>query len=311
MRWRRWLVALLGLAPALVAAQPFALQPLHGADGALLQALERGPLAPPVRLRVVVIPGSGCAGMGAIADRYFAGLLQARVLVLHKRGVAADAITSADECSADFLRQDAHSVWLADAQAALGAWLAQQEKADHAAREAVPPLVLVGISEGAELLPRLAAQVHPAALVLIASSGLDPADAGRLQAQRLGALGAWTRLEREQAGPQPDDVIAEGRSLRYWRDLWHWPLAQPLLQGPWPLLQAWGSEDALVPQAAYQRFQVQALKRAAPYCGVRLSGADHGLQAPGRDGVRWLWDRLARWVHAPKQDGCSVFDESP
>lgn len=308
MRWRPWLAALAGIIPALAAAVPlFAPRPLPGADGAPLQAIERGPLAPPERLRVVVIPGSGCAGMGPLADRYFAGLLHARVLVLHKRGVAFGATTRPGECDAEFLRQDAHSIWLADAQAALRAWLEEQD----AAREAAPPLILVGISEGGELLPQLAARVHPAALVLIGGSGLDPALAGRLQALRLGAQQAWARLDQLQASPRPDDVIAEGRSLRYWRDLWHWPLAQPLLQGPWPLLQAWGGEDALVPQTAYQRFQAQALARAAPYCGVRLPGADHGLQSPARDGVRWLWDRLERWVRAPAPGGCSAFEESP
>lgn len=301
---RRWGLVLPALGLCLGAwAAPFAVRPLPGADGTLLQAIERGPLAPPERLEVVVIPGSGCAGMGSFAQRYFAGLLHARVLVLHKRTVQADATTAPSACGADFVRQDAHSLWLADAQAALLAWQAQ--------RPPSRPLVLVGISEGAELLPALAARLQPDGIVLLGSSGLDPVDAARLQAERLGAQGAWERLAQSQAGPEPDDTVVQGRSLRYWRDLWHWPVRQPLLEGPWPLLQIRGSEDARVPPAAYQRFEAQARGRAAPYCAVRLASADHGLQAPGRDGVQWLWARLERWARAPRQGWCPVFTEFP
>jgi|GEM_PF-5893195 len=59
-------------------ASAFASHPLPGVDGTPLQAIVRGPLAPPERFRVVVVPGSGCAGMGTVAERYFAGLLHAR-----------------------------------------------------------------------------------------------------------------------------------------------------------------------------------------------------------------------------------------
>ena len=54
--------------------------------------------------------------------------------------------------------------------------------------DAVMPQLLIGISEGAELLPALASEVPAlAGLVLISASGLDPLEAGTLQAQRLGA----------------------------------------------------------------------------------------------------------------------------
>ena len=264
------------------APSAFRAQALPGRDGATLQALERGARAAPLRYRVVVVPGSGCAGMGAFADRYFAGLLHAQVLVLHKPGVDPQARTAPGDCPAAFVQADALGAWQAHARAALQAWLARQD--------AALPTVLVGISEGAELLPGLAPAVpHLAGLVLVASSGLDPREAAALQAARLGQQAAWQALEQVQAGAAPDGALAQGRSLRYWRDLWRWPLAQPLIDGPWPLWQVWGEADALVPPEAYAHFAARAQGRAAPWCARRLPGADHGLQAPGGDGVQRLW----------------------
>lgn len=148
-------------------SETFALRPLPGADGATLQALVRSERTAPLRYRVIVIPGSGCAGMGPIADRYFAGLLHAQVLVLHKPGVDPQARTAPADCAPDFVQQDRLSTWFAQARVALQADAQQRE------REGAPvlPQLLVGISEGAELLPALAPEVPQlAGLVMLASS---------------------------------------------------------------------------------------------------------------------------------------------
>ena len=55
----------------------FQVHTLPGDGGVTLSALQRSERAAPLRYRVIVISGSGCAGMGAMADRYFAGLLHA------------------------------------------------------------------------------------------------------------------------------------------------------------------------------------------------------------------------------------------
>src|SRR6218665_1316384 len=86
-------------------ASAFRLHPLPGADGVVLQALLRSERVAPLRYRVIVLPGSGCAGLGAFAERYFAGLLHAQVLVLHKPGVAPQARTAAANCAPDFVPQ--------------------------------------------------------------------------------------------------------------------------------------------------------------------------------------------------------------
>ena len=292
-------------------AERFALRPLPGADGATLLALTRSERTASLRYRVIVIPGSGCAGMGPIADRYFAGLLHAQVLVLHKPGVDPQARTAPADCARDFVQQDRLSSWLAHARAALVA------DAQQRAREGAPalPQLLVGISEGAELLPALAPEVPQlAGLVVLASSGLDPQEAGALQAQRLGAQADWEELGRMVAGRRPDSAVAQGRSLGYWRDLWNWSLTLPLVRSPWPLLQVWGGDDALVPLAAYERFAELASLRTVPYCARRLDGANHGLQrgaGPLTDGVQLVWAWIEQWARNPASGLCAPLLDRP
>ena len=282
------------------AASAFYQRPLPGQAGVMLQALERAPRLAPLRYRVIVIPGSGCDGLGAWADRYFAGLLHAQVLVLHKPGVQPGDRTAPGRCPPSFVATDALAAWQAHAQAAVQAWAARSD--DNVAL----PTVLVGISEGAELLPGLAPQVPQlAGLVLLASSGLDPREAGALQAQRLGALPAWAALERAQAGSGPDSDVVQGRSLRYWRDLWHWPVAQPLIDGPWPMIQVWGGADELVPPQAYAGFHARAQGRWAPFCARSLPDADHDLQSGQRDGVQQVWAWLEQWARQPGDGLCA------
>lgn len=310
--------------PPLASELPAALgawrvEQLPGEAGARLAVLARSERTPPARFRVIVVPGSGCAGMGPWAERYFAGLLHASVLVLHKPGVDPFARTFPGDCAPGFVQQDRLSIWLAHARAALQAdALAQQNRG-----AAALPQVLVGISEGAELLPGLAPHVpRLAGLVLLSASGLDPRQAGALQAQRLGAAADWEALGAKVGGGLPDSTVVQGRSLGYWRDLWHWPVARPLLDSPWPVLQVWGSDDALVPAVAYGQFALQVQQSQqrgaghapAAWCARRLEGADHGLQRPARpgqdamDGVQLTWAWLEQWARAPHAGMCAPLE---
>jgi pimeloyl-ACP methyl ester carboxylesterase len=273
-------------------------------DANPVPVLQREALVAPARYRVIVLPGSGCAGMAPIADRYFAGLLHAQVLVLHKPGVDMQAWPAPSPCPSGFVQRDSLSRWQAQAQQAL--------RADAALRSQVSPLPslpqwLVGISEGGELLPGLAEEVpHLAGLVLLSASGLDPLEAGVLQAQRLGQLAAWQTLDAAQRSDAPDSAEQEGRSLRYWRDVWRWRVARPLLESPWPILQAWGDADALVPPQAYLRFAERAQGRTAPFCVLRLAGADHGLQRGDVDGVQRVWAWLENGARAVGESPCKA-----
>jgi len=47
----------------------------------------------------------------------------------------------------------------------------------------------------------------------------------------------------------------------------------------------------------------------APWCDLRLPGADHGLSgAPpsARDGLQWLWAQLENWARNPAADLCAL-----
>jgi hypothetical protein len=261
-------------------------------------AFHRQALVQPTRYRVVVIPGSGCTRWAPIADRFFAGLLHADVVALHKPYVDVMG-AQGDSCSPTFVATDSLPFWRDAAVAAVAALPRDPE------REL--PTVVVGISEGAEVLLDVARSLPAvAALVMVSASGLDPAMAGAMQAQRIGQTRAWQTLGAMQSSDQPDGALVQGRTLRYWRTFWHWSLSTPLLTSPWPLLRIWGDADELVPLDAYLQFNQLALNSQAVFCDLRLPGADHGLQTRQRDGIQWLWSQLERWARQPGSPICDV-----
>ncbi len=265
-----------------------------------VQALHRPVLAQPARYRVVVIPGSGCSGLSEVADRMFRGLLHGEVWVLHKPGVRIDAGPAPTQCPPGFVEHDDLVQWRADAEAALRALPLD---------DASLPIVIVGVSEGGELLPFLVGALPRVdAAVLIGASGLDPVEAGARQASRLGEREEWQALERAQASDLPDEQLHDGRTLRYWRGLWQWRSEAPLLALPVPLLQAWGSADRLVPPQAYERFAQLARQRpAGAFCAMKLAGADHGLQSAQADGLQKVWRVLEQWGRQGGQGLCEAW----
>ena len=277
--------------------------PLASDPGDSLLALRREPLQQPARYRLVVLPGSGCSGLRDLADRMFVGLRSAHVLLLHKPRVRIDAGASPALCPPGFAEADDLSQWLEDARAALRAHEASAPPAVRAL-----PALLLGISEGGELIPFLADELPRAqALILIGASGLDPLEAGSLQAERLGELAQWRSLAEAQASRRPDQQMLDGRSLRYWRSLWRWRSQDALLASPLELVQVWGDADASLPTDAYERFAERARqRRASGFCSLRLTGADHGLQRAGQDGLQLVWAGFERWAGEPGRAVCAA-----
>ncbi len=278
----------------------WSVQQLPGATlGRHISLLQRSSLVTPVRFRVIVIPGSGCTGFASFAERYFAGLLHAQVQVLHKPGVDVQAGPVPERCPVGFVEADSLESWRDDAIAALKLLEhGDNHRPNDDGNNQRVPILLVGISEGGELLPSLAAAIpNVDGVVLLSSSGLDPREAGALQAARLGEQRAWHRLTKAVDSSLPDTTITEGRTLRYWRTFMRWPLAQPLIDAPLPLLQVWGDADELVPPVAYQRFTERARMRNAPFCSWRMPGASHSLQTlDAADGLQKVWARVEAWA---------------
>ncbi|MES2714455.1 MAG: alpha/beta hydrolase [Pseudomonadota bacterium] len=287
-------MALLLVATSRAAAQPlppagpearFASLPTEADDG---QVLLRPALRGPPRWRVLIVPGSGCESLAPSADRLAQGLRQAQVLLLQKPWLSAPG----QPCSRAHLQADNLADWQQRALRLAAQGLARTD--------AQLPLVLVGLSEGAELLPGLvAARPETVALVLVGHAGLDPAEAGALQAQRLGQATAWQQLMAETRGARDDEALLQGRHWRYWQVLQRWPLLSALLADTRPLLQAFGGADALMPASAYQRFADAARRRAGPFCAIRFAQADHQLREAGADRLQQLW----RWLDQTAAQG--------
>ncbi len=277
----------------------FSFERLPDASGQSTVGLwHRAALVVPQRYRVVVLPGSGCTGWGPFAAGYTAGLLHAEILLLQKPEAEPHGGPAPSDCSARFIARDALSAWESDAVAALREWNAH---ADLATETPVPTMV-VGVSEGVEVMAQVAASLpNVVALVAMSHPGLDPWPLARRQAELRGQRTAWQALEHALAdGGRSDGEILEGRTLRYWRELRTWQVEQPLRDAPWPLLQASGEDDVLIPPQAYAHFRDAMAGRAAPVCVMRLTGADHGLQGPRGNGLKKVWALLEDWGRASR-----------
>lgn len=286
--WRGLLATAAALALALpaLAAQPWRQQLVAGATPDRPVPVLRREAQGEAQVRVVVVVGSGCTGMGPVANDYFRGLERAQVWVLHKPHTRPWVRRDAGDCDPAFVREDRHSRWQADALHAL-----------QALRSTEPdrPTWLVGISEGADLLPALGHALGSSlqGLVLLSASGLDPADTVQLQAQRLGRPDAWEHIRRAALSERADSEIEHGRSLGHWRDLLAWRLFDPLTRERWTVLHWWGDADELIPSAAHERFVREAAGGALRLCTQRWAGADHGLHSAVTGALQpVLWQRL-------------------
>lgn len=261
-----------------------------------VQALWRGASAGPALYRLVVIPGSGCAGMGPLAQRYFEGLQAADIWIFHKPHSRPWVATPPDQCSDDFVQYDSLARWQADALSALQAVLQESARL---------PVLLMGISEGAEILPALAAHTADAllGLVLLSAPGLDPVNAFQWQLQAMARPEVWPELQARVHSARPDDEVVHGRSLRYWRELWRWSLSAPLWASRWTVLQIWGDADEQVPPAAYRAFAERSQGQAMTLCSLRWPGANHALRTPeGLQAQQQLWPVLDRWARQGQLD---------
>lgn len=236
----------------------------------------RGPIE-----RVYVVPGSGCTGMAPILPGYFEGLAAREFVVLHKRHVKAGDWPRPDPCRPGFIQNDELPAW-AQAWQEFLSWDLQHRPVSHR------QMLLLGISEGAELIPSLLAALPDVGMaVLLGSTGLDPWDALLLQLAREQDLAFAEQLQAQLEKPHAtSSTLVGGRSLNYWRTLRHWPVAELIGKSRVPTLVVMGSADQAQAPQGLARFE--ARHQRAMLCTRLVTGADHGLKQKTE---RWpgLW----------------------
>ncbi|MFZ6845577.1 alpha/beta fold hydrolase [Undibacterium sp. RuTC16W] len=254
---------------------------------------------------VFVVPGSGCVSMGKYLPDYFRGLEgesgTLRILILQKRHSQQDD----PGCSDAFIRDDHLSRWQADQSEFIEAQLRLlQSQGQHPRR-----IVMMGISEGAELAALLAA-THPVIthLVMISNGGMQPLDAFRLlasqrnQAGDAGLLAEVQRIDEALLSALPQildktsgnaahtaaftplierQILINGRSRQYWQELNQLRHSENLLSLNKPILLCMGSADQAVPveSADWLEQQFRALKKTNLQRHI-FPDADHGLRSP-------------------------------
>lgn len=241
-----------------------------------------------------VIPGSDCGSMGGLLPGYFEGLDgragAMRIFILHKRFIGTDA---QGNCSAEFTQADHPGRWLADQTEFIRAELA----AARANGQLPGRIVIVGISEGAEIAPILAMRIPRVTHVaLLANGGMDPFDTYRLQMLRHGFHQAVAEIERACASSTDDTVVSE-RTCRYWQELRTIRHTENLLALEVPVFIAMGEEDVLVPiESAWfirDKFATAGKKNLHLHT---VPGTGHDFVREGKNALPYLWDALEKWL---------------
>lgn len=231
--------------------------------------------------RVYVVPGSGCTGMAPILPAYFEGLAAREIVVLHKRHVQADDWPRPMPCRPGFVQNDELPAW-AQAWQEFLAWDLQHRPVSH------PRVLLLGISEGAEIIPALmTAWPDVGMAVLLGSTGLDPWEALLLQLTREQDMAFAEQLKAQLDAPDSSaSTLIGGRSLNYWRTLRRWPVAALIGKSRVPTLVLMGDADQAQAPAGLARLEERHHRDLL--CTRLIAGADHGLrQTAGRWPGTW------------------------
>ncbi|MEB0139759.1 MULTISPECIES: acyl-CoA thioester hydrolase/BAAT C-terminal domain-containing protein [unclassified Undibacterium] len=243
-----------------------------------------------------VVAGAGCRSMGSILPAYFTGFEgesgRSRIFVLQKRFIAA--LSDGQRCSAEFVRADHLSQWRADQLAFIRARLAELGGAPQR-------VVLFGISEGAELLPLLAAALPQTThLVLLSHSGMNAGTVYRaLAAEYPHMARGWQQLQAALAlrPADPTQLLIHGRSWLYWDEILNLPQSQGLLESNLPILLGVGEADSLIPPHSLDKLQQLFASAGSQRLVIRgFPQADHGLQGPYRNYLADFMWQFELWL---------------
>lgn len=242
---------------------------------------------------VFVVSGSDCISMQGLLPQYFDGLEGApggmRIFILHKRFIGTS------DCGSRFIEVDHPSRWLDDQTEFI---LAQLSIARMNLQ--LPSKVLVlGISEGAEVVPLLARRIGAIThIALLGNGGMNPYDAFRLQAAQYGFTDAVREIDTI-CNDTPDSfrkVVAD-RSCRYWSELRSLKHTDNLLQLDIPLFVAMGEVDRMVPiESAWYIHDRFAAAGKSNLHVLAIPNADHGFRKQYGSALPQVWRTLEKWL---------------
>lgn len=257
----------------------------------------------PIETYLFVIGGSDCSSMSYFLPQYFRGLEGEsgglRIFVLQKRFIERRTWGRFSGCSDEFIRTDYPERWIADQTEFIKMQLAGGDPARVSRR-----IVVMGISEGGDIIPVLAQRIKGVThAVILSNGGMDPLDAYRLQAKKHGFSDSLAALELLTQTP-PSDPDAKvhrinGRTWRYWsqlRDLKH---TENLLALQIPILMAMGEVDQAVPieSAWYLRDQF-ARHGKSNLTLLTYPDANHALQTDDRSRLPDFFHQMDLWLES-------------
>lgn len=244
-----------------------------------------------------VIAGSDCMSMRQVLPDYFKGLdgvlASIRIFILQKRFIEQTAGRDA-ACSAAFTEADHPSRWIADQREFIHAELAAAKVNGQTPQH----VVIVGISEGAEIAPILARDIPATHAVLIGNGGMDPLQAYRLQAEKYGFSHGLQDIEHVCFSTRsPDNAVAAERPCRYWKELRDIRHTDNLLGLDLPLFIAMGEADSAVPIESAWFIRDQFAARGKTNLQLQtFPDSGHDFRRGRLSLLPYLWDALERWL---------------
>lgn len=243
------------------------------------KTLPKNPALPSVSAAtyLFVVSGADCASLAQFLPRYFEGLEgesgDVKIYILQKRFISAQS--RGNSCSKKFVEADYPAQWIADQLEFI-----QQKIAVIPISSTPARIVILGVSEGAEIAPILAKKLPAVShLVLLSNGGLSPIDALILQRKKNHAplpdfLGNLNKLGENYR------AYELGRTWKYWHQIAQIQQMDNLLSLNIPILMAMGEADAIVPyeSALYARRQFELQGRTNLKVLI-YPDADHKLES--------------------------------
>lgn len=258
-----------------------------------------------------VVGGSDCSSFAYFLPQYFRGLEgesgDVHIYMLQKRFIGLRTWGRVWGCSKEFIQADYPEQWIADQLDFIRQELSLLDK------RADRRIVLLGISEGGEIVPILAQHIPQVThMVILANGGLDPLDAYSLQRSKHGLLPAEELrklFESHIPNINENGDLILGRTAKYWLQVKNIRQMDNLLRSKVPVLMAMGTEDQVVPiesaRYAKEKFEKQSNSH---FRLLEYPGADHSLADQKVNFLPDFFHKMDLWL---VENSDTIFDGVP